>query len=304
MALLRAETLQRPHPGHVVADLDEARVAPVAAFVDLPRGTVQRLDQLHAVRAHQAGESSLAGFRRRHEHPAEPAVRAGEEGPVGKDAGLVVFHGVVTEDVPIEGHGLVHVRHAHHGAAHAAGEFSFVDVQEIRLDELEAVAVEVLDIEAGGAVRQGGNGGNGVPLGRKGLVAGGDVAAVEFRGEDAEIAHGDVEARRLRRPFRVLPDLESAAALQVHGDAGMAFLRLVARVGQHAFRHRVVLQDFHIGPEHLDEPVPGFPEVFRSDPDLLDAGNVESVRFVHRCIDFYSYKDNNFCVSLYVENKT
>ena len=65
---------------------------------------------------------------------------------------------------------------------------SFVNIDVIRLNELEAVAVEVLDIEAGGSVRQGGDGGDVILLGRERLVAGGNVAAVEFGGEDTEVA--------------------------------------------------------------------------------------------------------------------
>ena len=254
----------------------------IAAFVDFPGCAVQRLDQFDAVGAHQGRESPLTGFRGRQEDAAIPAVRPGKEGPVGEDAGLVIFHGIVTEDLPVEGHGLPHLGHAHDGAGHAARQFPFVDVEIIRLDDLEAIPIEVLDIETGGSVGQGADFGDSIPSGFQGLVKSGDVAAVELRGEDAEVRDGDVETHRLRLPFRVLPDLESAAALQVHGDAGMALLRLVARVGQHALRHRIVLQDLHVGPEHPDEPVPGFPEIFRPDTDLLDAGNVESARVVHR----------------------
>ena len=114
----------------------------------------------------------------------------------------------------------------------------------------------------------------------------------------------DVEPDRLRFPFGVLPNFESAAALQVHGDAGVALLGLVARIGQHPFRHRVILEDFHVRSEHPDEPVPGGSEVFRPDTDLLDAGNVESARVLHTFVMICNLTKITFILFIFVCRNT
>ena len=52
-------------------------------------------------------------------------------------------------------------------------------------------------------------------------MEGRDVAAGHLGGEDAEVAHGDFEPYRDGDTLGILPDLESAAALEVNDDAGV-----------------------------------------------------------------------------------
>ena len=101
------------------------------------------------------------------------------------------------------------------------------------------------------------------------------IQAFDLGAEHPQVADGDIEGAGLRLALGVLPYLEPASALQVHGYAGVTLLRLVAGIAEHPFGDGVVLEDAGVESEMLDEPVPGFTEVDGADSDLLDPCDVE-----------------------------
>ena len=100
-----------------------------------------------------------------------------------------------------------------------------------------------------------------------------DVAAFKLCCKDAEVTYRYCKRTRLRLAFRVLPYLESSAALKIDCDAGMALMRHASGVWEHAFCYCVVFQNLYIDAEHFDVPVPRLSEIYCSGTDLLDSGN-------------------------------
>ena len=107
------------------------------------------------------------------------------------------------------------------------------------------------------------------------MMEGLNIQTLDLGRKGTQVADCDLEGAGLRLTVRILPDLQSPATLQVQGDAGVPFLGLATRIGQHPFCHRIIFQDPDVKAEMLDEPIPGFPEINGTHAYLLDAGNVE-----------------------------
>ena len=147
-----------------------------------------------------------------------------------------------------------------------------------------------MDVEGGQTARVSENRGDVTVFLDQLLVIGRDVVALDLGYEDAQVADLDVEGDGLRFPLGVLPNLETATALEVGGDAGVAALGLVSRVGEHQLRHGVVFQHPDIHLEHIGIPFPRFDHIFRPDADLLYSYNI----ITSHCTNFLSRKDNKF----------
>ena len=154
------------------------------------------------------------------------------------------------------------------------------DDEDIRtLHHLEPVAVEVFRPEGGRPVREAPDRAAFLPSRGKFALERSRVPAFHLGGQDAQVAGHQREGAGLGLAVGVLPDLEPAAALQVHRYAGVAPLRLSAGVEEHPLGDGIVLEDACVKAEILYEPVPGFPEIDGADSSLLDTGNLEICHF-------------------------
>ena len=169
---------------------------------------------------------------------------------------FVVDYLVVSQDIGIDGAGLVHISHAYHTAYHSAKLLTLVQKQVVILYGLEPVALKVGDVECLLAVGTGYNGAYLVPTLAGELVGALHVAAFYLGAEYAQVTHLDLEIHGFGLALRVLPDLESAAALQVDCDGCVTLAGVSAGVGEHALGYGIILKHADINTEHFYEPFP------------------------------------------------
>ena len=105
----------------------------------------------------------------------------------------------------------------------------------------------------------------------------GDVARLDARREDPQVADLGAPLGQARGAAGVLPDLEARAALQVGCQDGPARLHGLPRVAGHEGRVARVVEQGNVGAEAPAIPAKRLVEVGHPDADLLDPADEVAV---------------------------
>ena len=269
-----ADDAQGIHAHDVEAEVNEAEIAPKAVLEDLAGRAVGHLDQFDHRAPQHAAERPLARIGMRERHAAEVVLSARQAGQIAELPAFVVQHLVVAQDARIHAAGPFDIADADRGAVDTTGQVACLVKPIVGRNYLQQIAVGVLQEEMQLPIGAGGRTPEQVELGgAEFLVSGGHVAGFELGDRQAQIAELNIESSRLWSAAGVLPDLESAAALGVDRQHGVAFLWLVVGVGQHQVGFGRFVEDRDVHSEVPAVPGPGVVHARNADTHLLNAAD-------------------------------